>query len=203
MKLLVATKNKKKLNELSEILSELVELKHIELISLASFPKIDEVEEIGITFEENAIQKAVGYAKQTGLLTLAEDSGLSVDVLRGAPGVYSARFAGPGKNDLENCIKVLELMRNVPPKSRNAQFECSIAIASPDALAGTTQGIVRGRILTEMRGENGFGYDPLFFYPPFGKTLAEVDFSKKNSISHRRIALEKAQLILAQYLPLL
>ncbi len=204
MKLLIASKNPKKLNELKIILSGLLaggrEKQTIELVSLADFPNAAEIEEDGKTFEENAVKKALGYAAKTNLLTLADDSGLSINALNGEPGVHSARFAGAGKNDRDNCRKVLSLLEKVPEAKRTAKFECVIAIAEPARLIGAVHGEVKGIILRELRGRSGFGYDPLFFYPPFKKTFAEVNPKKKNSVSHRSAALKKAQVLLLQYL---
>ncbi len=203
MKLLIASKNLKKLKELEEIFAGALDPKiknEIELVSLADFPAVQEIDEDGKTFEENAIKKALGYAIATNLLTLADDSGLSVDALNGAPGVFSARFAGEGKDDLENCKKVLHSMKKVPESKRWAKFECVIAIAEPGRLIGTAKGEIKGMILAEMRGSGGFGYDPLFYYPPFQKTLAEIGQNLKNSVSHRSSALKKSQVIISQYI---
>lgn len=204
MKLLVASFNKKKLLELQTILKiffDSLAQKDIlvNLVSLESFPRVREVEEDGLTFEENAEKKSLGYAKQTGLLTFAEDSGLSIDALGGKPGVYSARFAGEGKNDLDNCRKVIELIKDLPEEKRTARFESAVSIASPDAVLGTVRGAVEGVVIPELRGSGGFGYDPLFFYPPFQKTLAEVSAELKNTISHRKKAIELSQPIISKY----
>ena len=203
MKLLIASQNPKKLKELQEILNDHLNktiLRSLKLQSLSDFPNINEIKEDGKTFEENAVKKALGYAAQTGLLTLADDSGLSVDVLNGEPGVYSARFAGDEKDDRENCEKVLRLLEKAPDAKRAAKFECVIAIAEPNRLIGTTKGEVKGVILRKLRGSGGFGYDPLFFYPPFNKTFAEVSGKEKHQVSHRSAALKSAIKILAKYL---
>lgn len=190
--LLVATANRKKLAELQTLLSNLP----VKLKCLADFPNIMEVPEIGKTFEENASLKALGYAKQTWLLTLAEDSGLCCDALEGAPGVYSARFAGAAKSDLENNRKLLKLLEKVPDHCRGAYFHSAIAIAEPDRMVRVVEGRVYGFISREIRGENGFGYDPVFFYQPFGKTFGEVSPELKHRVSHRAQALEKAAHVL-------
>ena len=206
MKLLVASRNFKKLKELKSILSNALsrtqgEAKtRFEIVSLGDFPNVPEVQEDGKTFEENAVKKALGYAKETGLLTLADDSGLVVDALGGEPGVLSARFAGADKDDRKNCLKVLRLLESVPDFKRTARFVCAIAIAKPDQLIGTAKGEAEGFILKDFKGSAGFGYDPIFYYPPFEKTFAEVNPDQKNSVSHRNAALKVAQLILAQYL---
>lgn len=194
--LVVATTNPKKHKELVELLAGFP----IEVKSLAEFKGIHEVEEDGKTFRENAEKKALGYAKQTRCLTLAEDSGLMVDHLKGEPGVYSARFAGEGKDNLENCKKILKLMIGVPEKDRAAAFISFVSVASPEKILKTVEGKVVGRIADTMRGTEGFGYDPLFFYPGFGKTFAEVSAERKHSVSHRGQALAKIKEFLRTYL---
>jgi len=167
---------------------------------LKKFPNIKEVVEDGKTFEQNAVKKATELAHQTGLLTLAEDSGLEVDALEGSPGVYSARFAGPEKEDVENCLKVLELLEKVPDNCRGASFKSVVAIATPDHLVGVAEGEVRGGIAGEMRGRGGFGYDPIFVYGPYGgKTFGEVSQEMKDRVSHRAQALKKARALLREF----
>jgi len=185
--LLVASNNSKKLKELKELLEDLP----IKLLSLNDFPSVQEVEEDGETFRENAEKKALGFAKQTGCLTLADDSGLCVNYLKGAPGIYSARFSGPEKDDLKNCKKVLELLKEVPESKRSASFQCALALATPSRVLCTIEEGVDGRIAERMMGKNGFGYDPLFFYPEFGKTFAEIPPAKKYFVSHRGKALRR------------
>ena len=144
-------------------------------------------EETGATFEENAIQKALYYSKHCTEYLFAEDSGLAVEALAGAPGIYSARFAGPGANDEANNRLLLERMRGI--SDRTARFVCAVALAKSGQLVHTFYGEVRGLLLEEPHGTNGFGYDPLFFYPPFGCTLAEVPLERKMEVSHRARAL--------------
>lgn len=195
--LLVASTNLKKLEELRAILDALP----FRLHSLQEFPAIQDVAETGKTFQENATLKALGYAKQTGLLTLAEDSGLCCDALEGAPGVYSSRFSGKLGDDLENNRKLLRLMAKLPDNCRQAHFVSCIAVAEPgESAVKIVEGKVHGYISTEMRGENGFGYDNLFYYPDFGKTFGEVAPEKKRAISHRAHALAKARDLLKTYL---
>jgi len=194
--LLVATTNPKKLTELQALLAGLP----LRLSCLKDLLSYAEVPETGKTFEENAILKASGYAKQTGFLTLAEDSGLCCDALEGAPGVYSARFAGEGKSDPENNQKVLRLLEGLPDNCRQAHFVSAIALATPEKVVGTVTGEVHGYIALEPRGTNGFGYDPVFFYTPFGKTFGEVFEEMKHRVSHRAKALEKAKALLNDYL---
>ncbi len=194
-KLLLGTGNRKKLEELQNLLQDVP----FKLVSMREFPPLSEVVEDGNTFEENAVKKAIGLARQSGLLTLAEDSGLVVDALEGAPGVYSARFAGPGKSDLQNCQKVLRLMEKLPDTCRGAAFKSAVAVASPERLIGVVEGEVRGAIAREMRGSGGFGYDPLFIYGPYGKTFGEVTSELKHRVSHRAEAVGKAKKILLEY----
>jgi XTP/dITP diphosphohydrolase len=193
-KLLLGTGNRKKLEELERLLSGIP----FEMVTLRDFPDVKEVAEDGDTFEANAVKKAVGLAKQTGLLTLAEDSGLAVDALEGSPGVYSARFAGPGKDDLKNCEKVLKLMEKLPDTCRGAAFKSAVAIATPEKVIGVTEGEVRGAIAREMKGTNGFGYDPIFIYGPYGKTFGEVPAEMKHRVSHRAQAVTKARKVLEE-----
>ncbi len=194
-KLLVATTNKKKLQEFRELFAPL----KIEIVDLSAFPAIKEVEETGKTFEENAVLKAQSYAKQTGLLTLGEDSGLCCDALEGAPGVYSARFAGEGKSDDANNQKLLRLMENIPDNCRGAHYTSAIAVASPDKLVGVVTGEVHGILLKEMKGTGGFGYDPMFYYPPYKMTFGEASAEMKHKVSHRFKALEKTKAILEKH----
>ena len=144
-------------------------------------------EETGATFEENAVLKATYYGRLAPGPLFADDSGLEVNALGGAPGVYSARFAGPHSTDQANNQLLLERMRGV--RDRSARFVCVIALVVGARLAGTFRGVVEGEILEEARGANGFGYDPLFFYPPFGCTLGEAPADRKLQVSHRGKAL--------------
>ncbi|OPX84323.1 MAG: Non-canonical purine NTP pyrophosphatase [Pelotomaculum sp. PtaB.Bin104] len=194
MKLVLATRNKGKVREMSEMLA----VYGIEVLSLDEFPLIGEIEEDGNTFQENAIKKATVTASLTGMTALADDSGLEVDYLNGAPGVFSARFAGEDSNDLANNKKLLELLTGVSPEKRTARFQCVIAVAEPDGAVHTAQGTCEGVIASEPRGEKGFGYDPLFYLPEYGKTFAEIDLELKNQISHRGRALAGAREILAR-----
>lgn len=193
--LLIGTGNRKKLEEFLTLFGGLP----FKIFSLRDFPNVKEVTEDGVTFEENALKKATGIAKQTGLLTLGEDSGLCVEALEGNPGVYSARFAGPEKDDLKNCQKVLRLMEKLPDNCRGASFKSAVAIATPERLIGAVEGEVRGAIAHEMRGSGGFGYDPIFIYGPYGKTFGEVSAEKKHRVSHRAQAVEKAKKILLDF----
>ncbi len=194
--LLVATTNKKKLEELQTLLQGLP----LELKSLSDLKTYKVVTEDGKSFEENAVKKALGYAKQSGWLTLGEDSGLCCDALEGAPGVFSARFAGEQPTDAENNEKLLNLLQGIPDNCRGAYYASAIAIAEPGKLIGVVEGKVTGYIHPALEGNGGFGYDPLFYYPPFGTTFGNVTVDKKHTVSHRSRALGKAKKLLAQYL---
>jgi XTP/dITP diphosphohydrolase len=183
--LLVATGNKGKLKELELLLQGSVE----RIRSLADFPELPAVEEDGKTFEENASKKARSAAMATGLPVLADDSGLMVDLLGGRQGVHSARFAGQAATDTENNARLLRELAGVPAESRGAAFRCVIALCLPGGSCDTFDGELRGIILETPRGTEGFGYDPLFLVPEYGKTLAELPLAIKNRISHRGKAL--------------
>jgi XTP/dITP diphosphohydrolase len=190
MKVLVATSNPGKLREYAELLADLdTGGLLVEWLSLADVGIDDEVDETGETMEENARLKAAAYSRLSSLLTLADDSGLEVDALGGAPGVHSARFSGPGANDIDRYQKLLDLLRDVPPGERGAQFRCVVALCAPEGEMHTAEGICRGQIAYEPRGTHGFGYDPVFYLPGLRMTLAEAGPEIKNRISHRARAL--------------
>ena len=194
--LVVASRNQKKVNELQAILSGMP----LKAISLAELSGAPEVIEDGSTFEENAAKKAVAIARWSGKLALADDSGLCVDALNGAPGIYSARFAGESQDDKKNCVKLLQEMDKISDDKRGAAFACVVVIAAPDGrVIGTVRGEYRGWIAREAKGTFGFGYDPVFIDPQSGKHFAELLPAAKNKISHRARALEKAKKILAAY----
>lgn len=185
MKVILASKNRHKLTELSEILSQ-----HGFEIALESEYGLDiDVEETGTTFEENSFLKAEAVMKASGLPVLADDSGLMVDALDGAPGVYSARYGHKG-SDAERTAFLLENMKNVPKEKRTAKFVCVITCLWPDGKKIVARGECPGRIAFEPHGENGFGYDPVFYLPEKGKTYAELTSEEKNAISHRARALQ-------------
>jgi XTP/dITP diphosphohydrolase len=199
-KILVASTNPGKLKELREMLSG-----DIEWVSLSDFSDVGEIEEDGKTFAENARKKAMGYAKATGLWTLADDSGLVIDALNGQPGVKSARFSGDkgtnrGLLDHKNMAKVLKLLQGAPKDKRKARFVCRLCLASPEKILIETEGKMEGVITTEEEGENGFGYDPIFFVPQLNKTVAQMASEEKNAISHRGKALRKLKPLLEQLL---
>jgi len=197
MKVLLATRNEGKKHEYADLMSGL----GIEWLTLGDLGVDLDVEETGTTFEENALLKARGYAAETGLLTLADDSGLVVDALDGAPGVYSARYGGEAApDDRARTRLLLRNMESVSDDQRTARFRCVIAIASPDGRAETASGACEGCITRAPVGENGFGYDPVFFVPQRGCTMAQLPAEIKNQISHRAQAAMPARAILARWL---
>jgi XTP/dITP diphosphohydrolase len=200
MKLVVATKNQHKIKEILHILGN--DLKNIEIVSLNDYPDAPEVIEDGKTFEENASKKALEMAAFTGETVIADDSGLEVDALNGEPGVYSARYAGEGASYQQLCEKLLGNMKDIPQEKRSAKFTTVIAIAKPNELIGTVRGECKGFITDRITGNDGFGYDPVFYYPPLKKTFAELSPGEKNSISHRYRSLLKLKQLLPDALKL-
>lgn len=195
----IATYNQGKLREIEAILTPFF----LKLFSLKDFPQIPKVVEDGATFAENAKIKARTIARLTGRVTIADDSGLAVDALGGRPGVFSSRYGGENATDQERCEKLLSEMAKVPDGRRQAAFKCAIAIASPEGKSRVVEGECRGMVAFEPRGEHGFGYDPIFFVPELGKTMAELEPELKNRISHRARALKKVKLILPKFLNLI
>jgi XTP/dITP diphosphohydrolase len=196
MELVVATKNKKKLQEIKEILEDL----KLEIISLNNYISPPRIIENGKTFRENAIKKAIKIACFSKKLTLGEDSGLCVEALNGAPGIYSSRFSGKSKSDLKNNLKLLKLLEGLPLKKRKAYYWCAVALADQRGLIGTVEGRCLGYIGFKMQGHSGFGYDPVFIVPGYKKTFAQLGSPIKHKISHRYRALEKAKKILQKYI---
>jgi XTP/dITP diphosphohydrolase len=194
MRLLIATHNRGKLIEYQEMFAALP----FDLVTLDDVGIRDDVEETGATFAENARLKAIAYARQSGLLTLADDSGLQVDALGGAPGVQSKRYAGANKSDADRIVFLLDKLRDVPPGKRAARFRCAIALATPDGALWETDGACEGEIAFAPRGENGFGYDPIFHVAARGVRMAELSTAEKNRVSHRARAAEKAREILQE-----
>lgn len=190
--ILVATRNPGKLAEIRGCLARLP----VRVLSLESLGTASEIVEDGATFEENALKKARALAAYSGLITLADDSGLEVDALGGAPGIYSARYCGAEGNDEKNNEKLVRELTAVPEEKRTARFVCALALCVP-VPHGFKEWTVRetcaGRIAFSAKGQNGFGYDPLFFYPPLGKTFGEIDRETKATVSHRGKALKKLQ----------
>mgnify|MGYP000921568816 CR=1 FL=1 len=186
-KLVLTSRNKGKLKELKRLVSDLT----WEVLSLYDFPDAPEVEEDGFTFKDNALKKATTVARYLHEWTLADDSGLEVDALDGAPGVFSARFAGVHGDDQKNNQKLLQLLEGVPWEKRTACFRCALALASPEGeVIWTTEGKCEGIITYEPRGKKGFGYDPLFYLPALELTMAEISEEEKNKISHRAKAMK-------------
>lgn len=187
--LLIATRNQGKLQELRDLLKE----RPFDLCDLSSFPAIQTVAETESTFAENATLKAVGYAKQSRVITIADDSGLEVEALGGRPGVLSARYAGAGASDSDRVDKLLGELLNLPSSKRGAQFVSAVAIANGQGeILNISIGVCVGRIADAPRGANGFGYDPVFIPDGFGETFAELPSKVKNQISHRARALKGA-----------
>jgi len=194
--LVVATKNKKKLSEIKAILKDI----NLKLLSLDAYKNAPGVAENGKTFQENAIKKALKLARFTGQLCLGEDSGLCVDALNGAPGIYSARFSGRDKNDIKNNLKLLRLLKDLPVAERKAHYVCAVALADKHGLVGVVEGNCSGLIAFEPKGNSGFGYDPLFYIHKYNKTFAQLGEKIKHKMSHRYYALKKAKRIIQKYI---
>lgn len=193
MKLVLASRNAKKIGELRVMLSE--HFPDVEVLSLDDIGYQGDIEENGTTFEENALTKA-RVAASSGYIGIADDSGLTVDALGGEPGVYSARYAernqyAGGHDDEANNQLVLEKLKDVPEEGRGAAYVCCVACVFPNGENFTVRGEVRGKMLREYHGNGGFGYDPMFYYEPFGKTFAEITPEEKNAVSHRGVAMAR------------
>lgn len=194
--LVIATKNKKKLHELKRYLRSL----KIDVISLVDFEKVPRIVENSHTFKGNAAKKALVISRFTGGLVIADDSGLAVKALRGAPGVRSSRFAGPAKSDSQNNKKLLNLLEGLPPSKRGAKFVCAVAIADKGRIVKLIEETCYGRIAFEEKGGYGFGYDPVFLIPKYNKTFGELGLKVKDRMSHRSKALKKARQFLRKYI---
>jgi XTP/dITP diphosphohydrolase len=190
--LIVATKNKGKVREIKHVLKPL----KFRILSLLDLPELHDIKETGKSFEENAVKKARTISKKLNALVLADDSGLQVKALNGKPGVKSARYAGPNPTTNKLCRKLLKEMKG--EKDRRARFVCVIAIADPKKVR-TIKGVCRGKIILKMKGDQGFGYDPIFVPEGFNKTFAQMPLNTKNKISHRGKALQKAKAYLARF----
>ncbi len=191
LKIVIATRNPGKIAEIQSIINGSGFKDKVEIDTLASYPGIPEIIEDGRTFSENASKKALTVARFTGNIAVADDSGLEVDALGGAPGVYSARFAGGDATDADNISKLMGLLKGTPPEKRGARFVCVIAVATPPGDITLAEGDCAGFIAESERGTSGFGYDPVFAVPEYGKTFAELGREIKNKISHRAVALGK------------
>ena len=196
MELILASRNKKKIKEVEAILA--AHFPDVRILSLDDVGYIGDIEENGETYEENALTKARTAVEAGGYryAAIADDSGLSVDALDGAPGVYSARYAGGHGDDAANNALLLKNLAHLPEAERTARFVCCIALVYPDGREMTVRGETEGIIINEAKGNGGFGYDPYFYYAPFGKTFAELFAEEKNAISHRGKAIAKVAEIL-------
>jgi len=183
--LLIATRNPGKAKEFEEMFSQ----KGYQIKTLLDYPEIEDVDETGFTFKENALLKSETIAKELNTLVIADDSGLVVPALDGVPGVFSARYAGEEKNDQANNAKLLAELGELEGEDRTAHFHCTLALSEPGRESLVVEGNVEGIIVDIPRGDNGFGYDPLFYVPEIGKTMAELEQNEKNKLSHRYRAL--------------
>lgn len=187
MKVVLASKNQHKLIEIGKIMEKL----DIQLVLQSELGVDIDVEENGTTFEENSLIKAKAVMEATGLPALADDSGIAVDALNGEPGIYSARYGfDPTLDDWGRLLLLLKNTENVPDDKRQAQFVCVITLVMPDGRVVQARGEAHGVLLREAAGQGGFGYDPIFYYPPLGKTFAEISAEEKNAVSHRAVALK-------------
>jgi XTP/dITP diphosphohydrolase len=193
LEVIVATRNKGKIREIRDALKGL----DLRIYALSDFPDVPDIEEDGNSFTENALKKARFYSKVFGKLTIADDSGLEVDSLKGLPGVTSARYAGERASSQENNQKLLRKIQGVPISKRGARFKCILAMKSPDGREAIAEGSCKGRIGFKEKGRKGFGYDPLFILPKYGKTMAELSLEEKNRVSHRGKALRKLKKIIS------
>jgi XTP/dITP diphosphohydrolase len=200
-RLLLATANPKKLVELQRILDNALGSGHVELVGLGAFPEYPEVPETGLTFGENALIKAREGAYRTGLPTVADDSGLTVDALNGMPGVFSARWSGRHGDDDANLDLVLGQIGDVPEEHRGGAFVCAAVLVLPNGLEHLVEGKQRGQILRARRGTGGFGYDPIFLGDGQSRTNAELSPAEKDAISHRGKALRELAKVIAKELP--
>jgi XTP/dITP diphosphohydrolase len=196
MEVIAATRNKGKAREIREALKGL----GLRILTLSDFSDVPEIEEDGKSFTENALKKARFYSNYFGKLTLADDSGLEVDCLKGLPGIHSARYSGEGVSSQENNRKLLKAMRGVPFSKRGARFKGILAMVSPNGREVITEGTCRGRIGLKEKGKRGFGYDPLFLLPKYGKTMAELSLKEKNEVSHRGKALKKLRKVIRAFI---
>ncbi|MEA3486547.1 MAG: XTP/dITP diphosphatase [Thermodesulfobacteriota bacterium] len=186
-KIVFASKNRGKIRELNALLEGM----NVNLLSLHDYPDVPNIIEDGNTFLENALKKARVISEYTGGTIIADDSGLEVDYLEGAPGIHSARYAGAGATDERNICKLLEELEGVPTEKRRAAFRCALVLYRTDGTFETFEGKLEGSIATEPAGNEGFGYDPVFIVPEYGKTVAQLDPETKNKISHRAVAFAK------------
>lgn len=195
-KLVVATKNKGKIVEIKKVLSNMP----FDVVTMSDLGINIDVDEDGTTFEENSMKKAKEICRLSRTIVMADDSGLEVDFLNGAPGIFSARFGGPEATDKDKNEKLLDMLKDVPFEQRTARFVCAIAVAFPDGRSFVVRDICEGFIGFECKGDNGFGYDPLFYVEQYEKTMAELSIDIKNEISHRAKALKRMADKIVDYL---
>jgi len=196
MQLVLATNNKDKIREIRHLLDDLP----VTVLTADDFLEFPDPEETGATLEENAVLKARAIAEFCDLPALADDSGLEVDALDGAPGVFSSRYAGPGCTYRDNNQKLLRELKGLPKEKRTARFRCVIAVAWDKDQVETVEGTAEGFIAKDIVGDKGFGYDPVFFYPPKGKRFSEMSLEEKNLVSHRGRALQEARTLIIEHL---
>ncbi|HPS57569.1 MAG TPA: XTP/dITP diphosphatase [Spirochaetota bacterium] len=193
MKIVAATANMNKIDEIREKFSG---IGHVEIIPVSDLGPVPEITEDADSFKGNALIKAKIICRMSGMASMADDSGLVVDALNGEPGVYSARYGGPGLDDRARYMLILHRMEDIPDEARQARFVCAIAIVLPDGREFVTEGSCEGLITRSPEGNTGFGYDPVFFIPEKRRTMAQLSMKEKNSLSHRGRALDKAAIIL-------
>ena len=194
-RLVLATLNLAKARELASLLGEVP----FDVVGLSTVPGAALPPEGDDSYRANALDKARAAARLSGAVALADDSGLEVDALDGRPGVRSARYGGAGLSDADRSAALLAELRGIPPERRTARFRCVVALVSPDGREEVVEGVVEGLIADAPRGTGGFGYDPVFFYPPLGRTFAELDPAQKNRVSHRGKALARAREVLRRW----
>lgn len=194
MKIVLATANRDKLREMRHALDGL----DVEILTRDEFPGLHDVVEDGATLEDNARKKAREICEATSLPSVADDTGLEVDALDGAPGVYSSRFAGENVTYEDNVKELLRRLEGVPDEKRTARFRCVLALIEPSGVEVLVEGVCEGTILTDTRGESGFGYDPVFYVPAAERTFAEMSLEEKDEISHRGIALKRMRRVLKE-----
>ncbi len=194
LEVVLATRNIGKVREMLELLRDLP----LQVYSLDAFPQIRDLAEDGLTYTENAISKALTVARLTRRIALADDSGIEIDALQGGPGPQSRRFLGDGVSDTSRNARILKLLQGVPPKARTARYRSVVAVAAADGTVRTFEGVCEGQVAAASRGSHGFGYDPIFLIPEYGKTMAQLPLTVKNRISHRARALAAARPYLRQ-----
>lgn len=194
LEVVLATRNQGKVRELLDLLQDLP----LQVYSLHAFPQIRDLSEDGLTYTENAISKALTVARLTRRVAVADDSGIEIDALQGAPGPHSRRFLGEGVSDTARNARILKLLADVPAKSRTARYRAVVAVATPEGTARTFEGVCEGQIAAASRGSHGFGYDPIFLVPEYGKTMAQLPMTVKNRISHRARAMAGMRAYLRQ-----